>query len=445
MGQRVFVTGMGAYTALGDNLQSSWGQMLKGNSVIEPIPERWRQFSDFNSQYWSPLPELDFSSKGISRAELLQNDVVTLLMVSVIHEALLQSQIGLTNTDQKIDRFCLDGFEPGRAGVIVGTGTAGANTFLAHNAYQILKKTLPDLPAVDEQIKAGQFADYKYPKRYNRFMISMMMPNAVSAYPAIRYGLRGANETVTSACASGTEAIAKAYWKIRDGELDLAVTGGAEYLYDDYGHIFRGFDIANTLARGESEADINRPFDERRNGFLFSEGGAACMLLESEESCLKRGVTPVAEVLSAATTFDAYNIMQPEPSGKYAKEMLKSLLSNSGVDSSDIDYVNTHGTGTQANDKIEADLINKCFPHKPIVNSTKSLLGHTIGASGAIEAVITVMSLKQKTTHICRNLARPVADLNFCKSVQPSNINIGLSQSFAFGGHNSAVLFSALN
>lgn len=445
MNQRVYVTGMGAFTALGDTLQSTWDRLLAGDSVVEPIPQRWRQFSDFNSNFWSPLPELDFSSKGISRSELMQNDIVTLLIICAVQEALDNSQIITESVQGKRDRFRLKDIAPGRAGVIIGTGQGGVSSLLSYNAHQILRQATGEVSSKRNMLGEIPVSEFIYPRRYNPFIVSMLMPNAVSAYPGIRYGVSGMNQTVTSACASGTEAIGRAFRAIQSGDMDIVITGGTEYLYDEYGHIFRGFDSARTLAMGQSPEDINQPFDEARNGFLFSEGGAASLVLESEDSCSKREAIPIAEVLSSETTFDAYNIMQPDPSMVSAKSMLSDLLRKGGREPSDINYINAHGTGTQANDIAEAELIEHMFPHKPLVNSTKSVLGHSIGGSGAIEAAVTVMSIANNTTHVCRNLCRPILDLNFCRDVIPRSINVALSQSFAFGGHNSAVLFSSIN
>jgi 3-oxoacyl-[acyl-carrier-protein] synthase II len=243
------------------------------------------------------------------------------------------------------------------------------------------------------------------------------------------------------ACAAGTVAVGNGFEAVRDGRVAIAVTGGSEYLYDEHGHIFRGFDVAGTLVRNcENPARANRPFDQERSGFLFSQGGAAVLVLEELEHARRRGAPIIAEVAGYAETFDAYSIMSLAPGGVQIERMLRAALANAGVDPNEVDYINAHGTGTENNDRTEAEVIERMFGGRPLVNATKSLLGHAIGASGAIEALVTALTLREGTTHICKNLESPIRDLNFVRKVPRADLNTGLSQSFAFGGHNAAVV-----
>ena len=221
----------------------------------------------------------------------------------------------------------------------------------------------------------------------------------------------------------------------------MALTGGSEYLDHSSGGIFRGFDIANTLVQDcEHPETANRPFDKRRSGFLFSQGGAAVLVLEEYEGARKRGAPIIAEVSGYAETFDAYSMMNIAPDGVEIERMIRLALEDAQLTPNEIDYVNAHGTGTQLNDMTEAMVIERVFGRDVLVNSTKSLLGHSIGASGAMEAVVTALSLKHQTTHVCKNLEEPISELNFVRSPGPREISAALSQSFAFGGHNAALV-----
>jgi 3-oxoacyl-[acyl-carrier-protein] synthase II len=279
------------------------------------------------------------------------------------------------------------------------------------------------------------------PPRFNPYAVPSMMPNAVSALLGIRWSLGGPNLTFSQACAAGTVAVGHAFRAIAAGDVDLALCGGAEYLGDPYGGIFRGFDIARTLAaEGTDLTRANRPFDRDRTGFLFGEGGAAVLVCEEEAAARRRGARVYAEIVGYAENFDAYSIMMMEPSGERIADMVAAAVHDAGCVPADVDYVNAHGTGTAVNDEIESSVIERLFGDKPLVNATKSLTGHCIGASGGIEAAITALSLAHQTTHACRNLEHPIRDLRFVREAGPCRIDTAITQSFAFGGHNAAVV-----
>jgi 3-oxoacyl-[acyl-carrier-protein] synthase II len=278
-------------------------------------------------------------------------------------------------------------------------------------------------------------------KRFNPFEVSMVMPNAPAAAVGIKFTLTGPNVTYCLACASGTVAVGNAYRAVRDGHVDVAISGGCEYFGDEHGHIFRSFDVSGTLVRDCVDPETaNRPFDAKRSGFLFSQGGAAMLVLEELEHAQRREATIVAEVIGFAETFDAHSIMSLAPGGEQIERMIRAALADADLLPRDVDYVNAHGTGTKNNDQTETEVIDRVFGKSVRVNSTKSLLGHTIGASGAIEALVTALSLRDGTTHISKNIDTPVRDLNFVRNVERFDPRVGLSQSFAFGGHNAAVV-----
>jgi 3-oxoacyl-[acyl-carrier-protein] synthase II len=273
--------------------------------------------------------------------------------------------------------------------------------------------------------------------------IAMSMPNGCSAMPGIKYGLTGPNMTIAGACSAGTLAIGHGFKSVVQGECDAALVGGAEYLGDDFGGCFRGFDIAGTLVQNCGDpATANRPFDRDRSGFLLAEGGGAMFVIEEKSRALKRGAPIYAAISGFGQSFDAHSMMAMEPDGRAAERMVRSALDEAGIGPADVGYVNAHGTGTRSNDEIESALIERLFGTKPLVNSTKSLTGHTIGASGAIGAAITALSLFHQATHVSKNIQNPVRDLAFVNSVGHMDIRHALTQSFAFGGHNACLILS---
>jgi 3-oxoacyl-[acyl-carrier-protein] synthase II len=343
----------------------------------------------------------------------------------------------------------LSGADSARIGVFFGTGLGGAITFLQNHTHHLFRMPRAALVAyadkhggtVDREALNGVIAQMAHGTRFNPFEVSMVMPNAPAAAIGIKYNLTGPNQTCCLACASGTVAVGNAFRAVRDGRVDVAVSGGCEYFADEHGHIFRSFDVSGTLVREFADPQTaNRPFDEKRSGFLFSQGGAAALVLEELEHAQRRGAPIMAEVIGFAETFDAHSMMSLAPGGKQIERMIRATLSDADLSPEDVDYINAHGTGTRNNDEIEAGVIDRVFGKSVRVNSTKSLLGHTIGASGAFEAVVTALTLRDGMTHICKNLDTPLLDLNFVRHAERFDPQVGLSQSFAFGGHNAAVV-----
>lgn len=435
--------------ALGQSITEFWGNCLSANAAVTPIPDHWFLYSDYKSRIWSILPEIDFDSFNIRRVDLLKHDMSSILALCSAKQAIEQSghTIRQKNTKDKTCEF--EDLEPSRTGIFIGT-SFGANSFLEAHAHQILKKPKNILRDVitnldtEESHKAqveSVLDILPHAEKYHPLTVSRLMPNAVAATLGIKYSITGPTTMVGLACAAGTSAIGQGFRAIRDGYLDVVITGGSEYWNDYYGAIFRAFDVANTLVRNSSESEkANRPFDKGRSGFLFSQGGSAILILEDMEMAKRRGANILAEVVGFGETFDAYNMMSPAPGGKVMGEMLLGSLRDAKVDASRIDYVNAHGTGTIANDEVECSALECVFGYRPKVNSTKSLLGHTVGASGALEAVVTILSLQKQTTHICKNLVNPIADLNFVRGVEPNKFEYACTHSFAFGGHNAGLI-----
>lgn len=450
MNQRVFVTGLGVVSGLGDEVETFWANCLAGRSVVEPIPKRWREFSAFQSNIWSPIQLPQWPSL-FSRVERMQHDPVTLLAIGAAHSALSDAGFETQVHDRKSNTLQVHGIDPQRSAAFVGTGIGGANSLMGNHAHQLLAGSVAELSALRDRIEDPSLKDaatrvlarMAYAPRFNPFVVSMLMPNAPASYLGIKFCFQAGSSSSNYACASGTVAIGHAFEALRAGVVDTAVAGGAEYLDDPHGSIFRGFDSCGALVRDcEKPQRANRPFDEARSGFLFSQGGAGMLVLESEQHMIARNAEPIAEILASATSFDAYHMLNPDPQGEAIERMLLELLAGARVTVDDIDYINAHGTSTRNNDACEAAVLSRMFGAQVAVNSTKSLLGHSIGASGAIEAVVTALSLRDQQLHPSLNIETPVADLNFVLTAQTRALELAVSQSFAFGGHNAALLMA---
>ncbi len=453
-GKRVAVTGLGIVSGLGSGVERFWESCLEGRAVVEPIREAWRTYSPLKSSYWAPLGDWERSTPLLTRLERKQMDPSSRMAVLAAEEALEEAGLGKELADRKRNRYRLAAYEGERCGVFMGTGVGGISALLSSASFTLLTEAKKQLAAVAEACKAHPTADVASqledvlarlptPKVFNTFSVSMAMPNAVSAHLSIKFGLRGPTPTFTCACASGTVALGQAFRAIRDGACEMALAGGTEYLADAYGCCFRGFDAVGALTRSAGpKAVVNRPFDADRSGFLFAEGGGAVLVLEELSSARARGAPLLAEVRGYGETGDAYNAMVMDPEGHQIQRAIEACLADAGLDPQDVDYVNAHGTGTPANDPIECRAVREVFGRKVRVNSTKSLVGHTLGASGAVEAVATVRSLREDRAHGSRNLDKPISDLAFVRRTESFPIRHAVSQSFAFGGQNAVLAFS---
>jgi 3-oxoacyl-[acyl-carrier-protein] synthase II len=307
--------------------------------------------------------------------------------------------------------------------VIMGTGFSGLETALQAFVSHTFGGALP-----------GTWPNQKH--RFHRMVIPMTMPNSVAAWISILFSLKGNSFTVNASCASGTYAVGEAFRKIKDGYDNIVLTGGVECLKENMGGIMRGFDMLGALTKSENGLPV--PFSKNRSGFLFSEGAGCVIVLEELEHALSRGAGIYAEIVDYQTNNDAFNIVQMEPSGISITSLLLNLIGNKKID-----YINAHGTGTLPNDEIEAKLIQEIFGGKskqPFINSTKGIAGHSIGASGALEAAITAISIKEQRIH-GNIVPNPIDDLNIPLQTISSQIDYALSTSYGFGGHNGGLLF----
>ncbi|MEO0123326.1 MAG: beta-ketoacyl-ACP synthase II [candidate division WOR-3 bacterium] len=407
--KRVVITGLGVITPLGNDLRSTWNNMLQGKSGIGLIKsfdtskhtvKIAGEVKDFN-------PETKLDPKAIKRL-----DRCVQLCLWAALEAVADAQIDF----EKYDKTDI--------GVIIGSGIGGLLTW------------------EDEHIKYMN----QGPGRVSPFLIPMMIPDMTSGYVAIHYGLKGPNYTTVSACASGAHAIGTAFREIKLGNASVVITGGAEAPVTPFA--LAGFSNMRALSRRNDEPEkASRPFDQARDGFVMAEG-AAVLILEELEFARKRGAKIYAEIVGFGATGDGYHITAPSPEGEGARRSMERAIKEAGCQKEQIDYINTHGTSTDLNDKFEARAIKDLFgPHAPKIylNSTKSMIGHTLGAAGAIEAVVTVLSIYEQILHPSVNLENPDPEcegLNFVlKESKKAKIDYALSNSLGFGGHNATLCF----
>ena len=273
------------------------------------------------------------------------------------------------------------------------------------------------------------------------FLITNFLSNTIGANIAIKYHVHGNNQAINTACASGTDAIGQGYERIMSGQYRIAIVGGSEASLTPL--IINGFDKIGALSHSDDPSTASRPFDQERDGFVMGEG-AGFLILENLENALERNAHILAEIVGYETNNDASNLLAPEPSAERISQMLNNLLVKAKIDKRSIDYVNTHGTSTKLNDSTEIKGLTRVFKGKKIVlSSTKSYIGHALGASGAIEAIVTAKSLEHSIVHGIKNLRNPEIGGDFtylADTLLKVKLKYAISESFGFGGHNSALL-----
>jgi len=407
MKRRVVVTGLGAVTSLGQEVSTLWQALLAGKSGISRI--ELFDTSHFKVHFAGEV-------KGFPLKESLDPKQLRRLD-RFAQFALVASQEAMASSGLDIARM-----DPFRCGVIVGSGIGGLNEFEEqHGRY----------------LKDG-------PSKINPFTIPKMISNAAAGNISIELGFAGPNTCVSTACASAAHSIGDALRAIQYDDADVMITGGSEAAITPMG--LGGFISAKALStRNEDCAKASRPFDMDRDGFVLSEG-AGVLLLEELEHAKKRGATIYAEVLGTGSTADAHHITAPHPEGAGASNAMIRALRDARLNLDQIDYVNAHGTSTPLGDVAETKAIKKVFGEhakKLLVSSTKSMIGHLLGASGGVEAIATVLSLKEQVVHPTINLEKPdpECDLDYVPNqARKAPIRYAISNSFGFGGHNCTVV-----
>ena len=409
--RRVVVTGMGALTAIGNSLQDYWRGLLAGRSGAAPITRFDAQ--RFKTRFACEIKGYD-GEDIFGPKEARKMDAYTQYALVVADEAVRDAGLNLDRLDQD------------RAGVILGSGIGGLQTF---------------------QEEVAKYAQGDGRPRFSPFFVPKMIADIAAGHLSIRFGFRGPNFATVSACASSTNAILDAYTYIRAGYADLFITGGSEAPVTESG--LGGFGSMKAISvRNDAPEKASRPFDQDRDGFVIGEGAGA-LVLEAETHARKRGARIYAEIVGGGMSADAYHITAPHPEGLGAEKVMRNALQQAGIQPQAIDYINAHGTSTPLGDLSEALAIRRVFgEHAEQLNisSTKSMTGHLLGAAGAIEAIACILAIQHQkvppTINHFTDDARIDAGLNFTfNKAQERIVKMALSNTFGFGGHNATVVF----
>ena len=413
MSRRVVVTGLGTVNPLGNNVKDFWENLKAEKCGITKI-EKF-DASDINIYVAGQVQNYDALECGLMEKKELRNmQLFTQYAVSAAGEALKDS-----GTDFK-------DIDPFEVGVMIGVGIGGIE-FIEEQHSKMLEKGA---------------------SRISPFFVPMMIANMAAGSVAMKLGFKGDNFCATSACASGTHAIGEAFRKIKDGYLTACVCGGAESAVTKF--VLGGFATMHALTKSQDPLDASKPFDKERDGFVLGEG-AGILVLEEYEHAKARGAKIYAELAGYGATGDAYHITSPDPEGAGAARAMSFAIKESGLEPSDITYINAHGTSTGLNDKYETRAIKKALgdaAQSVKINSTKSMIGHLLGAAGGVEAVVTALSVKNDFIHRTINYKTPdeECDLDYTtdKGVD-TTVNAALSNSLGFGGHNGTLCFKKVN
>ena len=410
--RRVVITGMGAVSPLGTSLPETWKNLLEGRTGVGPITSF--DVGSHASQIAAMVKDYD-PENWFSRREARHLDRFTQYALVACAEAFTDSGLEMDRED------------PDRAGVILATGIGG----------------IQEIESQDHTFMA------KGARRITPHFIPMMMPNAAAGQIAIKYGLKGINFTVASACASAGHATGVAARMIRWGDADLMVTGGTEAAITPLG--LAGFSNMKALStRNDDPARASRPYDRDRDGFVMGEG-AGVLILEELERARARGARIYAELKGFGQNDDAFHITAPDETAEGACRVMRKALQDAGLDPEEVDYINGHGTSTPLNDKVECMAIAKAFgghASRVALSSTKSMVGHLLGASAAVELAVSALSIHEGRIHLSANLENPdeTATMDLVRgSSREQKVRNLVKNSFGFGGHNACLVLGALD
>lgn len=405
---RVVVTGCGLVTALGIGVESTWSRVLAGDNPVDFIQSF--DVSDYSTRFAAEIR--DFNAEDwMDKKDAKRVDPFIAYAQAGATQALLDS--GLVVTDE--NRYDI--------GVLIGAGIGGLGLLGEQHR---------------RQIEGG-------PSRVSPFLVPYMIPDMASGWVSIAYGLKGPNSCVVSACATGANAIGDAYEIIKRGDAVAMVTGGTEAPINEIS--MGGFCAVRAMStRNDDPKRASRPFDKNRDGFVIGEG-AGVVVLEDLNHALARGAKIYGELVGYGITADAYHITQPDPEADGATRVMRMALRKAGLDPSAVDYINAHGTSTPYNDKQETLAIRRVFgdhADKLMVSSTKSMLGHSLGATGAVEAIFCLLAMRDGKVPPTINYEEPDpdCDLDIVPNVmREAKVDVALTNSFGFGGHNASLVF----
>ena len=406
--KRVVITGMGLITALGHTVEETWEALCQGRSGIGPI----RKFdaSAYPVRFAGEVRDFE-PSRYLEHKEIRRNDPFTHLAVAASRQALEQARLSIT---EQLAPYI---------GVCIGSGVGGLMTL--HEQFAVLHE--------------------KGPARVSPFLVPMMMINAAPGMVSLLTGAQGPAWAAVSACATGGNALGEAWETIRRGAAKAMLAGGAETAVTPLA--MAAFANMHALSRrNEDPQGACRPFDAERDGFVMGEG-AGMLLLEDLDFALERGAPILAELVGYGSTADAYHVTEPAPGGEGLVRAMERALQSAGLRPEEVKYINAHGTATRLNDATETQAIKTCFgshAYRLAISSSKSMLGHTFGAAGAIEAAITVLSIVHGIIPPTINLDHPdpACDLDYVPhQARRSEVRVALSNSMGFGGHNTCLAF----
>jgi 3-oxoacyl-[acyl-carrier-protein] synthase II len=406
MKRRVVVTGMGVISPIGNSVEEFWNNLKEGVSGIDKLTRF--DASEFSTKIAAEVKNFD-PLKYIDKKESRRLDLTEQYAIATSQQAFDDANLGS------------DSLDPETAGVVVGSGIGGIDTFEKQHAILL---------------KQG-------PNRVSPFFIPMMIIDMSAGLISMRFNFKGPNYATVSACASGANAIADAFRIIQRGDAEVMITGGSEATVTPAS--MAGFCSARAMStRNDEPQKASRPFDKQRDGFVMGEG-AGMMILESLEHAQKRGAKIYAEIIGVGMSADAYHITAPAPGGEGAIRSMKLTLKDAGLSPESVDYINSHGTSTDLGDLTECQAIKAVFgehAYKIPVNSTKSMIGHLLGAAGAVELAATIKSMEEGILHPTINyeFPDPECDLDFVPNQKrKADIKTAFSNSFGFGGHNITI------
>ncbi len=409
---RVVVTGVGAITPVGNSVQEFWKALLEGRSGVRKLS----RFDPSNFSCHIAAEVLDFDpTKYLNPKEVRKTDKFVHYAIAATYEAISDSKLNL------------DAENKNRIGVIIGSGIGGLHT------------------VEEEHTKFFKRGPVNGPRKISPFLIPMLIVNMASGQVSITFKLKGPNTAVATACATGNHAIGDAFRIIQRGDADVMIAGGSEAAITRMG--FGGFCSLRALStRNDEPEKASRPFDKDRDGFVMGEG-AGIVILEELEHALKRNAPIYCEIAGYGMSGDAYHITAPDPGGEGAANCMKLCIEDADLKPEQIDYINAHGTSTVYNDKVETIAIKKIFgthAKKLAVSSTKSVVGHLLGAAGGVETVVCALAVKHDIAPPTINLENPdpECDLDYVPNKpRKMKINAAISNSLGFGGHNACLAF----
>lgn len=405
--RRVVITGLGAITPVGNDIETIWSNIIKGNSGIDYITRVNKD--DFPVSVAAEVKDFE-PTQYIDKKDAKRMDRFTQYAVASAQKAVEDAKLDINDSISN------------RVGVWIGSGIGGMQTL---------------------ETQHENFMNKGY-RRVSPFFVPMMIPDMAAGQVSIQLGAKGINSCSVTACASAANSIGDAFKVIQRGDADYMIAGGTEAPLSNMA--FAGFSSAKALSFNEDPKTASRPFDKNRDGFVMGEG-AGVLVLETLETALERGAHIYGEIVGYGSTGDAYHITAPAEDGEGAARAMQQALEDAQLDPSEVDYINAHGTSTNLNDKYETMAVKTVFgeyAHKLSMSSTKSMTGHLLGASGGIESIISVKAIEDNIMPPTMNYETedPECDLDYVPNqAREKNLNVVLSNSFGFGGHNVSLAF----